>query len=286
MGRTLHYGFKPKNGRFTPKELEKLYDVGRIYRERCEWTCESIDIDPYNIYPNWDYLKKDDYRDGWAILSKRYDELAKTGLHPNKIAKQLVKEKIAQFHDGHAHPEFGFSGFTKTGGNELNSLQVVLAVVAATRTVKNATATIHDEGKLIRCESLEIDNGKARPDREEIQQHIGYLLSTALFDEVYASHREDFIELAKELYAYVNPKVEGWQTIGGNWENIAKFLRPINAEDFDNYPEYNAGQIMAGFNGEYFGLTEEDPEAASYRMCAMVQKMIPDGLSMQVAPKL
>jgi len=175
MGRTLHYKIKPKNGKFSKKELEKLYNVGKVYQERCKWTCETFSILPYDIYPNWDINNKKGCEAGWNRLESRWNEIAQTSKHPNDIARQLVKEKIACFHSEHDKPEYGFGGFTKTGGNELNSLQTVLGLLAASRVVKNAEITLHDEGKLLICGIIEISNGKARPNYGEIQQQIGYL---------------------------------------------------------------------------------------------------------------
>lgn len=287
MGRTLHYTIKPQNGQFTKRELEKLYDVGQVYQEKCEWTCESLDIQPYNIYPNWANTNDEGCKSGWDNLNQRWEILAKTETHPNTIAQQLVKDGIASFHDGHAKPQYGFCGFTKTGGNELNSVQVVMALLVASRIVKNAVVSLYDEGKLLRCPLL-IKNGKAQPDVDRIEQQLSWLLGTHLFEKSYEHYQQKFTNEAKELWNYAHPHKEGWQPIGGEWQDLAVFLRPVKVEDFENFPEYNTGQIMAGFDGEYFGLATEDPEAASYRMIAMFQKMLPkDGdLKLEVCPKI
>jgi hypothetical protein len=287
MGRTLHYTIKPQNGQFTKKELEKLYDVGQVYQQRCKWTCESLDIQPYNIYPNWENNNNEGCKAGWDKLNSRWETLAKIGTHPNAIAQQLVKDGIAYFHEGHDKPQYGFRGFTKTGGNELNSLQVVLALLAASRIVKNAIISLHDEGKLLRC-ALLLKNGKAQPDIDNIEQQLSWLLGAPLFEKGYGDYQQKFTNEAKKLWDYAHPHKEGWQPIGGEWQDVAIFLRPIKAEDFEDFPEYNAGQIMAGFDGEYFGLSTEDPESASYRMIAMIQKMLPKDsqLKLEVCPKL
>ncbi len=281
MGRTLHYNFKPKNGRFTAKELEKLYDVGKIYLERCEWTCEAINIRPYDIYPNW----KGNCT--WELLEKRWSELVEQGLHPNKISQTLVKEKIANSHQ--SSPQLGFYGFTKTGGNELNSLQVVSALFATSKVVKNASVSLNDEGELLKC-PITIENGLAMPDEDRIDSDTASLLYRALFDEVYSDLAEDFKGKAKALY----DNKKQFKHLGDNrymidgkprWE-ISDCCRPIDPADFENHPEYGAGQIMAGFEGEYFGLAKKDAEAESYRMIASLQKLLPNDVTMQVAPKL
>jgi len=286
MGRTLHYKFKPANGKFTPKQLEKLYDVGKIWFERCKWTCEAISIRPYDVYPNWEAPQNYKCQVGWEILNKRWDELSKQNLHPNEISKLLVKEKIANFFHSRwsEDPKYGFGGFTKTGGNELNSLQVVLALTAASKVVKNAVISLHDEGRLLKC-GIVIQNGLAMPDEEDIDSNISYLLGKALFDKSYKDHKEQFIELSKELYNMKERYRSNTYPPEPSYE-ITEFCRPINIEDFEDYPEYNAGQIMAGFEGEYFGLSSKDAESESYKMIALLQKLLPDGVKVNIASKI
>jgi hypothetical protein len=275
MGRTLHYNIKPKNGRFTKKELEKLHNTGQIYKDKCKWSCETIDIAPYNIYPNWN-IKSD-----WDKLNKRWAELEQQELHPNEISKFLVKEGIASFHG--SNPEYGFYGFTKVGGNELNALQVVMALSAASRVVKNASIHIRDEGEFLKC-PLIIEKDKAKPDRDKIYQNIAHLLAAPLFKDCYAKFKDEWIEKAKVLYELANPQE---QLISETPDKpIAFFCRPVKAEDFAEHPEYGAGQIMAGFEGEYYGLSDKDSEAESYRMIAKFQKLLPKDFEIIVTPKI
>lgn len=273
MGRTLHYELKPINGKFSKKELEKLCNTGQIFCERCNWTCETFHIDPYAAYPDWNTNST------WDKFGKRYGELAKQELHHNEIIKQLVKEKIALLHRD--NPQTGFYGFTKTGGNEFNSLQVVLGLLAASRVVKNAQIYLHDEGELIKGSYIIIEQGLARIDSENISQQIGYLLGKALFDECYASHKDRFIETSKELY-----DIKEKYHFEDKLYPVTDFLRPVNPEDFEDHPEYGAAQIMAGFQGEYFGRNTNDPEAESYRMIALLQKLMPPDVKLEVTPKL
>ena len=284
MGRTLHFEVKPINGHFTKKELEKLYNVGQVYADKCEWTCETFGLHPYMFYPNWNQFNGaiNKVKTAWATVDKRYNELLQEELHPNTIAQKLFAEKLVLFHRDKA--EFGFNGFCKTGSNELNSLQVVLGCLAATRVVKNARIHLHDEGKLLKCYII-IENGKAKADKDEIQQQIGYLLSKCMFDESYKKYYDDFVEQAKELYSFINPPNGVWYNPEELYD-ISKFVRPIDPKDFENHPEYGAAQIMAGFGGEYWGLAKEDPEAASYRMIAKIQKIMPKDGEMKIAQKI
>jgi len=273
MGRTLHYEVKPINGKFSKKELEKLYDTGRIFTERCKWTCETFCINPYATYPDWNSNST------WKKYEKRYNELAEQELHHNEINKQLVKEKIASLH--RKNPQTGFYGFTKTGGNEANSLQVIMGLLAASRVVKKARIFLHDEGELIIGSYIIIEQGSAQFNTEKQKQQIGYLLGKVLFDKGYANHKDSFIKKAKELYDLVEK-----YSLDDEFYPITDFLRPVNPKDFEDSPEYGAAQIMAGFEGEYFGLNSTDSEAESYRMIALFQKMIPNDMKLEVTPKL
>jgi len=270
MGRTLHYHIKAKNGRFTRKELEKLYNVGQVYRDKCKWSCETIDITPYNIYPNWN--KKSD----WDKLNKRWAELEQQELHANEISKILVKEKIASFHGD--NPQYGFYGFTKVGGNELNALQVVLALTAASRVVKNALIHINDEGEFLKC-PIVIENNKAVPDKTRIAQDIYWLLGAPLFEDGYQQYKDEFARKAQLLWQYS-------RSDDGQQKDIAFFCRPVKSADFAEHPEYGVAQIMAGFDGEYYSLSDKDAEAESYRMIAQLQKILPKDCEIVIAPKI
>lgn len=276
MGRTLHYEFIPKSGQFSHTELEKLYNVGAIYYERCNWTCEAISIRPYDVYPSWENNST------WDKLSNRWHELELQDKHPNQIAQILVKEKIANFQQNKP-PKPCFGCFTKTGGNELNSLQVVMCLLAASRIVKNSLIKVHDEGELLKC-GLIISEGKSRPDIDEISSSIAHCLGSVLFNPEYESCKDSLIEHARQRYEI---KEQFYQLdLSEKFEDISLFVRPINPDDFADYPEYNAAQIMAGFNGEYFGLSNTDPETKSYRMIASFQKLLPSDVEIKVCPKI
>lgn len=282
MGRTLHFDIKSVKNKFTDKELETIYNVATLYSNKCQWTCETFHLDPYAFYPNWNKFKTDNDADkAWGIVSARYKELETKGLHHNAIAKMLFDEKLVLFHNNENHPAYGFHGFCKTGGNELNSLQVVMGCLAVTRVVKNAQISLYDEGKLLKC-GIIMQNGLAKPSNENKEQ-IAYLLSKALFDDNYKKYKDEFIAEAKALY-----EIQEKFSVFGNkeWNDISNFVRPINEKDFEEFPEYGAAQILAGFGGEYWNLTKEDPEAESYRMIAQIQKMFPKDCELQVAPKI
>ena len=271
MGRTLHYELTPKNGKFTNGELEKIFEVSEKARKSTKWTCETFGINPYNIYPNWKN------KSTWDKLHKRQSCLLKEGVKYLKSCKIMVEEKIASFFADGRRPENLIRDFTKVGGNEKNAMEVITGLTAISIAVKNAEIKVHDEGKYLKCPII-IYQGKTKPDREAIFESIGYWM-TNQWDPAYKNSGYDWKKMSKELYDIAKKYERGWF-------EVQTFCRYVCKKDFEKYPEYNAGQIMAGFEGEYYGLTDKDPEIESYKMSAMVKKMLPPGLKMEVAPKI
>jgi hypothetical protein len=74
---------------------------------------------------------------------------------------------------------------------------------------------------------------------------------------------------------------------GGRYQAPEVFCRPVKPEDFAAHPEYNAGEIMAGFYGEYWGLNgDKNPFDESMHAIAQIHALLPDGVTLQVARKL
>ena len=275
MGRTLHYELTPKNGKFTNGELEKIFEVSEKVRKSTKWTCDEFSINPYDFYPNW--RKDDNHEKGWKRVKARQDCLLLEGEKYLKTCKILVEEKLALFHN-RGKPANGFSDYCKVGGNEKNAMEVIAGLTVISIAVKNTEIKIHDEGKYLKCPII-IYQGKAKPDREIIFENIGYYM-TRQWDPAYKNCKDyDWVKMSKELYDIAKKHEIGWF-------DIQSFCRCVCKKSFEKYPEYNTGQIMAGFDGEYYGLTDKDPEIESYKMSAMVKKMLPPGLKMEVAPKI
>ena len=270
MGRTLHYELTPKNEKFTKGELEKIFEVSEKVRKSTKWTCEEFSINPYDFYPNWDNNST------WKKVKGRQNCLLREGVNYLKTCKILVEEGLTLFLN-RKKPVYGFSDFCKVGGNEKNAMEVIAGLTAISIAVKNAEIKVHDEGKYLKCPII-IYQGKTKPDREAIFESIGYWM-TSQWDPAYKNSGYDWKKMSKELYDIIKKHEVGWF-------NIQSFCRYVCKKDFEKYPEYNAGQIMAGFEGEYYGLTDKDPEIESYKMSAMVKKMLPPGLKMEVAPKI
>lgn len=168
-------------------------------------------------------------------------------------------------------------GFTKVAGNEKNAMEVIAGLVVISLAVKNAIISVSDEGKYLKC-PIRIFKGKARPDKDRIDEDISYYM-TRRFNPAYKNSGYDWEKMSKELYDFKEKDK-------GDWIDVQNFCRYVNKKDFDNYEDYNIKQIMAGFEGEYYGLTDKDPEIESFKMSAMVKKMLPSGFKMEVTPKI
>ncbi len=276
MGRAITYNLISKKGDFSEEDLERIYQVSLKAENSCTWTCENFLINPYAVYPNWEG------NSDWDKLNKRYDNLRRGGLSKIEVCKTLVREGFAlYFTDENRHRKI--HGFTKVGGNELNAMVVVLGLAAISLAVENTSISVHDEGEFLKC-PIVIEEGMARPDDRKIDKDISWLLISQ-WREGYEDLYPKFKKKAKKLYEFKERYESNYHPPRCEWE-ITTFCRKVNPEDFKDHPEYGAAQIMAGFDGEYYGLTDKDPEAESYRACAFIKKLIPPGLEMEVTPRL
>jgi len=282
MGRTLHWSIKPKEkAAFNITDLKKIYDIGKRVKDSNNWTCETFNLDP-DVYPNWKGLNDVDCEKGWAIVDKRWQELAQQGKHPVEIEIQLVKEGICLFQDNQYRRKM--QGFCKVGGNEQNACAIIVGLTVVSIEV-DCTITVNDEGQFLKC-PIVIEKGKARPDNDRICSQLAHLLGSPKFNSSYSGLAEEFEKLAKELWEMREEYRSRYYPPQCEW-SVQTFCRQVNAKDFEEHPEYSGSQIMAGFYGEYYGLNgEHDPEKESYNMAAMVKAMLPKGCTMEVAPKL
>ena len=58
------------------------------------------------------------------------------------------------------------------------------------------------------------------------------------------------------------------------WIEPSKLCRKVNPDDFIGHPEYDSKQVMAGFDGEYWGLTSKDTELESLKAVAFMQQIV------------
>lgn len=265
MGRTLHWTIKPKDKLlFDTNDLKVMYDIDKAADKACQWTCETFYLG-VGIYPNWEN------KSNWDKLNARHKELVAEGTHPVDADFQLIKEGIASLHNAEWQKEI--YGFCKVGGNELNAAIIVGALTEVSKRIQ-CSIDLQDEGEYLICPII-IKAGNAMPNRERIMREVGWWL-TRKWDPAYNTDAELLVKLesfAKEYYEISNKYESRCYPPKCMWA-VSEFCRKIKPEDFKNHPEYGASQIMAGFDGEYYGLSKKDPEAESYKACATVQKMI------------
>jgi len=334
MGRTLNYQItKDDNQKFTKKELEHMYNVSTYYNSddllksintayktklKQIWTCENFFLSPVDYYPNWDspIIKNMGRDNAWDYVNREYALLEKQGLHYFDIVDNLHKRKLVNYHGGGLKTN-EVSSFTKTQGNEFNSMLVLKALVTISKLVPKALIHISDEGEYLLC-PLHIKNGKALPLIDEVKKQIegyaqrlifakdsrfnimGDLKNTEGFSElfardlgfnnVYGEMDIKFIDeklrnlrlIEKALITETNLLDKGENMMyhynianlsPENWFNPDIFTRKVVVEDFLGY-KMSPATLMQGFNGEGFGLTDEDSEKKSYEMLARMNKML------------
>jgi len=279
MGRTLH--FEVINSKeITLEEKEIMVAISDKYNEgefKDVWTCENFYLDPWDYYPNWQFFKAIEtcapVAEPWDFIEKKYDDCKAEGMKHGEICNKLYKDRYINFHREQGE---NIRGFCKTGGNEYNSLLVFIALVEITTKTK-AEIELHDEGELLYGDII-IKDGKCKFDIKSMKQSWAYWKKQGFLDSDEYSCRTTMENQKRLIKLY------------SEWFPPQMAVRPVNPEDFKDHPAYGAGQIMAGFNGEYFGLSTEDSEKQSYLfvegLCKMLESAGIDRKNLVVAPKI
>jgi hypothetical protein len=214
-------------------------------------------------------------------------------------------------------------GFVKTQGNEFNSLLVYTGLLELSILCPKLTIELDDEGEFLLA-NLKINNGKVLPKLNDIREDVDRWsrelavkeldFKTRFADEykllgndgidnlniggTYSSYAEGYLKKSLQKYArafrIMKEHFKGdFQLNAHNIEHCIKpeqwfdpilFCRAVNIDDFYTY-EGGASKLMDGFDGEYWGLSDKDSEAESYRMIAQVQKLF-GSRKITVLPKL
>lgn len=313
MGRTLHYTIERKDGKPLDKRsitvmvgVNQKYTAGEMSKV---WTCERVSLDPYAYYPNWEYWEKKGKRtNAWDEIGKCYNEL-REGKPVNviqhiAIIKKMVKDKLICLH---WDDPTEFHSFTKVQGNEFNSLLVYQALIELSTLCPNLIIEMHDEGEFLLCDVL-IARGKVYP---KIVDAIDTFTCWAV-RAVLPKHKEglnaDFLSCFNEkeqdalgleynstlAMRYANDVLRNLATLSNRlkeeghdlseyrrsykyagekvWVEPFVCSRAVNIEKFKDY-KMSPGTLMDGFEGEGFGLSDNDSEKQSYEMIAKMKKM-------------
>lgn len=315
MGRTLHYKIKKiDDSDFTKKEEIAMVNISRFYNSgqyKNVWTCENFWLSPVDYYPNWDNPFIKALQDNaWGHINKLLNELEDKGLNYIDAVRQLEKERIVSFFD---KSKKKVRAFTKTQGNEFNSLLVLLALVDISKAIPKAEISLYDEGEFLLC-NLKIRNGKVLPDIEDMFDSLKHYFSKMMFSPSFKGNILDKLEykakdfehcLAQDIgfgssygdmTMYVNKELRNLKLINDilvgeglkdneffvfnfekrkhdKWFDPMLFTRPVDLKKFKNYKSSPA-TLMDGLGGEGFGLTDEDSEAKSYRAIANIQNIL------------
>lgn len=335
MGRTLHYEIK-KESNFTKKELLKIYGICQFYNSDTLlkdindtfktsltelWSCENFWIGLGSYYPNWQhplFTKERGSEFAWNFIGAKKEELMKTLDYYDTLAK-LEKEGwiIEAIPKGNT-----LNGFTKTQGNEFNSMLVLQALTDISNALPNVEIRLSDEGEFLLC-PLKIKKGKALPLIDDLIENLQSYALRMLFSKGFKGNilnkitPTDFTDAFKgdigiengygDMTVYVNNTLRNLKEIetvlisegfrGNNlyfynitncplkWITPKKLTRPVDVEKFLNY-KMGTGTLMDGFLGEGFDLTDKDSEAESYksiaRMFSFLEKLGVDKKNVQV----
>lgn len=327
MGRTLHFSIK-KETKFTRKDLEVIYNVSRFYNSdellkdintayksklKELWTCENFWLGVGSFYPNWytPLFKDKGSNFAWDYINKEIATQEKAGKHYIDVIEKLTKDKIVLCHGTNVFSTNEFSGFTKTQGNEFNSLLVFQALLEISKKIPTAIIELSDEGEFLLC-PLKIQKGKVLPIISDLINSIEHFSMKMLFSKGFAGNILDRIkptDFSKEFSGdlninnsygdmtdYINDKLRNLKEIEKalikagllesnlylyniknrelkDWFEPELFVRPVEVERFLDYKS-TPEQMMDGFHGEGFDLTTEDSKKESLEHIAKMMKLL------------
>ena len=264
MGRTLHITFTKDNlGHFTDSDMKAMEAISERYNKgdlEYIWTCENFYIS---------YME---------------------GLNENM-----------------------FKSFIKVQGNELNVLLVYEACLEISRQVADSTLKIYDEGEFLLC-PLKIKMGKVLPVLSDMLDDLRRFSWRMLASGKYRRNILDKLDYKPDDFShefqmdigmdnsygdqapYINDRLRNLKEIEKSvlkdwkvkeppyfsnissldyrlWFSPYTFTRQVDAEKFRDY-EGGLKNLLDGFDGEGFGLTDADVEQKSYEVLAGLQALL------------
>jgi hypothetical protein len=283
MGRIIHTTFTKDNlGRFDSADMKVFSDITDKYNAgdlEHIWTCENFWIRPFD------------------------------GLNENS-----------------------FTSFIKVQGNELNSLLIFEACLEISKRVKDCTIKMYDEGEFLLC-PIKMKMGKVLPVLsdmlDDLRRYSWRMLSSSKYRrnvlDRFDYKAEDFGQAFQmdigldnsygDQVPLINEKLRNLKLIEtaiskewklkppayfGNissldyrlWFSPYAFTRQVDVEKFKDY-EGGLKNLLDGFDGEGFGLTDVDPEKKSYEAIAELQSFLKrlgftekNGFTMEILKKV
>jgi hypothetical protein len=308
MGRTLHYSIIKEKGSFSDAEKQSMIDISEKYNSgplREIWSCENYYFTPFDHYPDWEGMFRNTGQDeAWNKIGVKWKELAAQGKNDIAIYEELHSAGYIVFSTDPKSNKFG--SFTKVQGNELNALLVYQALLELSTVIPDSIIHLSDEGRFLYCD-VSIKNGKARPLLSDIKKMLRYYFTLLKTKDKKLISKINKYDLPKGILndmhlgdnSYSEKDVMGWinqkmldlnevynkikQDIPASfhcifnieqlWYDPFLLCRPVRKEDFEEV-NCDAGTLMAGVYGEYWKLTNKDPESESYKSIARLQKIL------------
>jgi len=273
-GRTLHYSIV-NSSEITDEEKDTIYTCSQSMNTGVfenVWTCENFFLDPYAFYPNW---KKEELKDingesGWDIINKMYFQRMKENKgNRSKVLKGMEKEGWIGFHDKDI-----IRGFTKVQGNEYNSLLVLSGLLFISLQTK-AIISLCDEGRFLYA-GITIKDGLVKIDKKDYEDDKQHWKEEGWLESNYEGMADDVKVIDKLLKEHPS------------WMKSDLAHRKVNPADFsDKNIKKSQTQIMSGFYGEHWELSDKDAELESYKMVDMITKKFGgEGVEIQVNKKI
>jgi hypothetical protein len=258
MGRTLHFSIQNPE-ELTEEHKEICHDVSiNVNSGPFEnvWTCENFFLDPFDFDPRWEntFFTNMSRPEIWKYLDKEYEALINKGNSRLNAVKNMVERGLVVWSDSVR------GSFCKVGGNEFNAWLVMCALLEISNSTP-AVIELSDEGEFLYADII-LKNGKAKINKKAWKRDLEYWKKEGVIDDNTRGIADKIKFVEKLLKKYPS------------WTGVENLCRDVEPSDFTDHPQYGVSQIMAGFNGEYYGLTKEDAEKRSYEISAHIMKML------------
>jgi len=164
--------------------------------------------------------------------------------------------------------------FTKTAGNEWNTHLCVQGIIKLSRIIPENLIEVRDEGEYLYC-PLFIKNGQAQPDLKTLKENIKSWAKEIHQHEKSPDKDIDLDNLIQSVARYqLVLSLSGKSHNPEKWYPVSLFCRKVNQADFDQHEGFGLKSIMSGFYGEYWDLSDKDPEEESYKMTSNIVRML------------
>lgn len=287
MSRAINFQISEDKS-FTDKELQRLYNLSSYYSKNFDWIVDEFWAGINPPEPNWKKFQDDSL--GWAML----EDHLKSGLNEQKSMIEVLREgeELGIVENNPPLDTNVFESTVRVLGNEACARVILKALSDVSLAIPNCTIKAQDEGHLLYCDLI-IRKGKAIPDTAWLKGLKSDLVSMATVKygdvdsrvkdpSVFKYYKEDmnlrvksFSEILQKLSKKIGTKKIESKYIQyiteSNWPDMEFFLRNVDIRSFNHY-KASPGNLLGGYFGEHWNLTNIDVESESYHFLSKIQK--------------